>query len=121
MLRKGTTFEWTEQCENAFQLLKAELIKMPALQYLNPNKPLKLFTDPSKHSYSRILHQEKEGQVDTEEPELILIAYFQVHLIKPSNFGTPHKRNAIQSTDQFRNLHSILQVPTAHHIVTTNL
>ena len=59
--RKGTTFEWTEQCGNTFKLLKAELTKMPALQYPNPNKPFKLFTDASKHSYSRILHQEKEG------------------------------------------------------------
>ena len=39
MLRKGATFEWTELCENAFKLLKAELNKMPALQYPNPNKP----------------------------------------------------------------------------------
>ena len=76
MLRKIGTFEWTEQCENAFQLLKTDLTKIPALQYPNPNKPFKLFTDTSKHSYSRILHEEKEGQADTDEPELIPIAYF---------------------------------------------
>ena len=35
MLKKGATFEWTEQHENAFQLLKAELAKLPALQYPN--------------------------------------------------------------------------------------
>ena len=28
MLRKGATFKWTEQCENAFQLFKAELAKI---------------------------------------------------------------------------------------------
>ena len=49
---------------------------MPALQYPNPNKPFKLFTVVSKNSYSRILHQEKEGQADTNEPELIPMAYF---------------------------------------------
>ena len=49
---------------------------MPALQYQNPIKPFKLFTDASKHSYFGILHQEKEGQADTDEPELVLIAYF---------------------------------------------
>ena len=76
MLRKGATFEWTEQCENAFKLLKAELTKIPALQHPNPNKPFKLFTGTFKHSYSGILHQEKEGQADTDEPELIPIAYF---------------------------------------------
>ena len=49
---------------------------MPALQYQNPNKPFKLPTDTSKLSYSGILHQEKEGQANAEEPELIPIAYF---------------------------------------------
>ena len=39
MLRKGVTFDWVEQCENAFKLLKEELAKMPVLQYPNPNKP----------------------------------------------------------------------------------
>ena len=48
MLRKGDTFEWTEQCESAFQLLKAELTKMSTLQYPNLNKPFKLFTDAPK-------------------------------------------------------------------------
>ena len=80
-----------------------------------------LFTDASKHSYSRILHQEKEGQADTDEPGLIPIAYFQGYLIKPSNFGMPHRMNAMHSIDQFSNLLSISQVLTAHGIVTTNL
>ena len=72
---KGATFNWNKQHENAFKLLKEELSKMPALQYTNPNEPFKLFTDASKHSYSRI-HQEKEGHTDANEPELILITYF---------------------------------------------
>ena len=50
MLRKGATFKWMEQCENAFKLLKAELTKMAANQYPNPNIPFKLFTDASKYS-----------------------------------------------------------------------
>ena len=121
MLRKGDAFEWTEQCKNAFQLLKTELAKMSVLQYLNPNNPFKLFTDASKHSNSRIFHQEKEGQADTDEPEIISIAFLQVCLIKPSNIGTPDRKNAMQFTDQLRNLLSILQVLTAHCIVITNL
>ena len=76
MLRKGATLKWMKHCGNAFKLLKEELTKMSALQYSNPNEPFRLFTDTSKHSYSGILHQEKEGQVDAEEPELIPIAYF---------------------------------------------
>ena len=49
---------------------------MPALQYPNPNKPFKLLTDVSKHSYLGILHSEKEGQADTEKTVLIPITYF---------------------------------------------
>ena len=40
MLRKGAVFKWTGQCNNAFNLLKSDLVKIPRLQYPNPNKPL---------------------------------------------------------------------------------
>ena len=71
LLRKGTKFQCLEQCNNAFNILKQELYKMPSLQYQDPNKPFKLFTDASKYSYSDILHQAKY-----EEPaQLIPIAY----------------------------------------------
>ena len=43
MLRKGMVFKWMEQCNNAFNLLKSELVKMPRLQYPNPNTAFKLF------------------------------------------------------------------------------
>ena len=56
MLRKEAIFELTKQCEIAFKLLKAELAKISALQYPNPNKPFKSFKDASKESYSRIIH-----------------------------------------------------------------
>ena len=76
MLRKGGVFKWTEQCSNAFRLLKSKLVKMPRLQYPNPNKPFMLFTDTSKHSYSYILHQEETPHHLGVEVNLIPIAYF---------------------------------------------
>ena len=76
MLCKGATFQWTEQCNNAFQLLKPEPVKMPTLQYHNPNIPFTLFTDASKHSYSDILHQEETSGKSDAEVNLIPIAYF---------------------------------------------
>ena len=76
MLRKVATFNWTKQCENVFKLLKEELTKMPALQFPNANKLFQLFTDMSKYSYFRILHQQKEGQSSADDPVLIPIAYF---------------------------------------------
>ena len=71
MLRKGSAFDWTKQCDNAFKLPKEAFAKIPALQFPNPNKPFQLFTDASKHRYSRILHQKKEGQPNADEPVLI--------------------------------------------------
>ena len=57
LLRKETEFHWFKQCNNAFNILKEELCKMPSLQYPDPNKPFKLFPDTSNYSYSGILHQ----------------------------------------------------------------
>ena len=91
---------------------------MPALQY--PNKSFKLFTDASKHNYSGILYQEKEGQANTDEPELTLTAYFSGTLIKPSNFETLCRKNDMQSSNWLNNLLSVLWVPTAHCIETIN-
>ena len=49
---------------------------MPMLQYPYPNKPFKLFTDVSKHSYLGILHQEETSGKPGAEADLIPIAYF---------------------------------------------
>ena len=76
MLQKGAVFKWTEHCINIFDLLKEDLVKMPRLQYPNPNKPFKLFTDASKHSYSGILHQEEVSEQPNVEPNLVPIEYF---------------------------------------------
>ena len=96
MLRKGAIFNWTEQCENAFKLLKEELAKMSALQCPNPNKPFQLFTDTSKYSYSRILHWKKEGQLSADDPVLIPIAYFSGTFNKMQQlWNTAQKESAV--------------------------
>ena len=64
---------------------------MPTLQFPNPNKTFQLFTDVSKHSYSRILHQKKEVQSNADEPVLIPIAYFS---------GTFNKMQQLWNTTQ---------------------
>ena len=69
-------FKLTEQCNNAFNLLKSNLVKMPRLQYPNPNKPFKLFTDASKHSYLGVLHQEEVSDQPKVEPNFVPIVYF---------------------------------------------
>ena len=37
MLQKEVLFKWTQQCNNAFNPLKSDLVKMPRFQYPNPN------------------------------------------------------------------------------------
>ena len=69
---KGKEFQWSEQCNNAFNILKEELCKMPSLEYPDPNKSFKLFTDASNYSYSGILHQAQHDEPD----KLVPIAYF---------------------------------------------
>ena len=76
MLRKAAVFEWTEWCNNAFSLLKSELVKMPRLQYPNQNKTFKLFTNASNHSYSSVLHQEEAPNKAHTVPKLVPITYF---------------------------------------------
>ena len=76
MLKKGAVFKWTEQCSNAFKLLKLDFVKMLKLQYLNPTKPFMLFTDALKHSYLGILCQEQTPPYLGVGVILIPIAYF---------------------------------------------
>ena len=94
---------------------------MPAPQYPNPNKLFKLYTDASKHGYSRILHQEKEGQAYTEDPELILIAYFSGLFNKTQQLWNTTQKECYAVYRSVKNLLSILQVQSAHCIMITNL
>ena len=64
---------------------------MPRLQYPNPNKSFKLFTDVSKHSYSGILHQKEVSDQENVVPNLVPIAY-----ISGSFSKTQHLWNSTQ-------------------------
>ena len=107
ILRRGAVFKWTELCKNAFNLLKSELVKMPRLQYPNPNKMFKLFTDASKHSYSGVLHQEGAPNEVNTVPKIVPIAYFSGSLGKCSNCGTPPRKSVNQFIGRFKSFHSI--------------
>ena len=76
---------------------------MPRLQYPNPNKAFKLFTDASKHSCLGILHQEEVSDQVNAIPNLFPIAYFWAHSAKHNNCGTPPKGSVMQFTGQFKN------------------
>ena len=100
LVRKGTKFMWSEQCNNAFNILKEELSKLLSLQFPDPNKPFKLLTDTSNCSYSGILHQAQ----DEESAQLILIAYFSGscnHTQQPWNITQKNDVLCIGSINKF--------------------
>ena len=64
LTKKGVKFEWTQERQVAFDMLKDYLTKSPIPIYLDPNKAYYLFTDASKFMWSAILMQEHSTQED---------------------------------------------------------
>ncbi|KAF6202427.1 hypothetical protein GE061_004826 [Apolygus lucorum] len=61
LTRKDTPFNWTEDCNAAFQNLKALLTKAPILAYPDFSKPFILATDGSKDGLGCVLSQMVDG------------------------------------------------------------
>ena len=51
------TFEWTTECENAFQTLKQKLVTSPILAFIDYSLPFELHTDASTKGLGYILMQ----------------------------------------------------------------
>ena len=62
LLKKETKFEWTEQCEKAFNELKERLTKAPILRVPQFDKEFTLSVDSSDYSIGFVLSQEHEGK-----------------------------------------------------------
>ena len=58
---KGAKFEWTTECEEAFQNLKEALISSPILSYPKPALPFILDTDASHYAVGAVLSQAEDG------------------------------------------------------------
>ena len=58
---KNKIFQWTEQCDRAFQAFKQQLTTTPILAYPDFTLPFILDTDASNHSLGAVLSQEHEG------------------------------------------------------------
>ncbi|XP_024018842.1 uncharacterized protein LOC112090833 [Morus notabilis] len=59
-LKGSRHFEWTPQCEEAFQKLKEHLGKPPILAKSNPDEELSLYLFVSQHAVSSVLIREEE-------------------------------------------------------------
>ena len=56
-------FEWTPQCQQAFELMKEMLLKEPILKYPDPNYGYILYTDASKYAWAGVLTQEGRTKI----------------------------------------------------------
>ena len=59
LTRKNTDFEWTQKCQESFELLKTSLMTDPILTYPDPSLPYVLFTYASKYAWACVLTQKK--------------------------------------------------------------
>src|ERR1044072_1725198 len=58
-LKKNGKFQWTEECEHAFEALKVFLAAPPILTKPNPGTPLVIYLTVTDHSISWVLVQEE--------------------------------------------------------------
>lgn len=62
LLRKGTPFVWSKECETAFKRAKESFISNKVLVHFNPNLPLVLATDASSYGIGAVLsHRYLDG------------------------------------------------------------
>ena len=71
LTKKGIEFDWTDQCQKSFELLKQCIMTEPILVYPDPRKPYVLFTDASKYAWACVLTQEKETEIDGKLTKLL--------------------------------------------------
>ena len=62
LTKKGIAFDWTEECQAAFQKVKDLLVHAPVLAYPNNDDPYVLDTDASNIAVAAALYQVQQGQ-----------------------------------------------------------
>lgn len=75
LVKKGQVFDWTDECQKAFESLKGKLINPPILQYPNFEQPFVLTTDASNFALGAVLSQ---GEIGKDLP----ISYASKTLVK---------------------------------------
>ena len=62
LTRKNTQFVWSDEAQEAFDILKEYLTQAAILVYPDVRLPYKLYTDARQYTIGAILTQEKNGQ-----------------------------------------------------------
>lgn len=60
LIKKDSKFEWTDECMNAFLLLKNKLTEAPILSIFDPKRETELHTDASSRGYGAVLLQKQD-------------------------------------------------------------
>ena len=71
LLKKNTSFIWSDKCQFTLEYLKEIFCDKPLIQFLDPNKPYILYTDASNNAYSGVLCQPVNNDQDIRP-----VAYF---------------------------------------------
>ncbi|XP_036347460.1 uncharacterized protein LOC118756826 [Rhagoletis pomonella] len=58
---KNVVFKWTDECMNAFALLKEKLTEPPVLCIFDPKRDTELHTDASSYGYGAVLLQKQDN------------------------------------------------------------
>ncbi|GFR33557.1 transposon Ty3-I Gag-Pol polyprotein [Trichonephila clavata] len=94
-------FLWTDECEEAFNSLKAALTSSPILVYPDPEKQFILDTDASHESVGAVLSQEINGQEH-------VIAYWSKCLSKPERNYCVTRKELLAIVKAVENFHTYL-------------
>lgn len=68
LLSKDKKLEWTESCQEAFNILKNKLLSVPILAYPDPDRSFILTCDASESSIGYVL-----GQLDSDNKEYVIV------------------------------------------------
>ena len=62
LIEKNAIWEWKNECDNSFRVLKQHLLESPVLSMYGPNLPLKVDCDASKYCLGAVLsHKYPDG------------------------------------------------------------
>ena len=62
LTKQGVEFKWTNECQEAFDKMKSELVKEPILVRFIPGQPTELRTDASHSGLGAMLFQIDDGK-----------------------------------------------------------
>ncbi len=86
LTKKGVAFDWSTDCQHAFESLKSALTSPPVLAYPDYDRPFKLYTDASSFAVGGVL-----GQDDAEGKERVVCYVGRSLTSQERNYGISEK------------------------------